>query len=35
LPANAGMGEYVAIFKVEDNASNSLSHIAERTIKVK
>jgi hypothetical protein len=35
LRANAGMGEYIAIVKVEDNASNALSRIAEKTIKAK
>ncbi len=35
LRSNAGMGEYIAIVKVEDNASNVLSNIAEKTIKVK
>lgn len=35
LRSNADPGEYVAIVKVEDNASNELSRIAERTIKVK
>ncbi len=34
LQSNAGMGEYIAIVKVEDNASNLLSNIAEKTIKV-
>jgi hypothetical protein len=34
LRSNAGMGEYVAIVKVEDRASNVLSYIAEKTIKV-
>ncbi len=35
LQSNAGMGEYIAIVKVEDKASNVLSNIAEKTIKVK
>jgi hypothetical protein len=35
LRSNAGMGEYLAIVKVEDKASNVLSNIAENTIKVK
>jgi hypothetical protein len=35
LRSKAGMGEYVAIVKVEDRASNVLSNIAEKTIKVK
>jgi hypothetical protein len=29
------MGEYIAIVKVEDKASNVLSNIAEKAIKVK
>ncbi len=35
LRSNAGMGEYIAIVKAEDNASNVMSNIAEMTIKVK
>jgi hypothetical protein len=35
LRANAGMGEYIAIVKVEDNASNVLSSIADKSIKVR
>lgn len=35
LRSNAGMGEYIAIVKVEDKASNVLSNIAQKTIKVK
>lgn len=35
LRTNAGLGEYAAIIKVEDNASNVLSLIAEKTIKVR
>lgn len=34
LRSNAGMGEYIAIVKVEDRASNVLNNIAEKTIKV-
>jgi hypothetical protein len=34
LQLKAGMGEYMAIVKVEDKASNVLSNIAEKTIKV-
>ncbi|MCK9440470.1 MAG: hypothetical protein M0Q13_03505, partial [Methanothrix sp.] len=33
--SNAGMGEYIAVVKVEDLAFNVLSDIGDRTIKVK
>ena len=35
LRSNAGMGEYIAIVKVEDNALNEISRIGDRAIKVK
>ncbi len=35
LRSNAGMGEYIAVVKVEDQAFNVLSDIADKTIKVK
>ncbi|MDQ1262212.1 MAG: hypothetical protein QG575_1393 [Euryarchaeota archaeon] len=35
LRSNAGMGEYMAVVKVEDQAFNALSNIAGKTIKVK
>jgi len=35
LRSNAGMGEYIAVVKVEDQAFNTLSDIGDKTIKVK
>jgi hypothetical protein len=35
LRSNAGMGEYIAMVKVEDRAFNAISDIGDRTIKVK
>ncbi|MCK9565346.1 MAG: hypothetical protein M0Q43_04785 [Methanothrix sp.] len=35
LRSNAGMGEYFAVVKVEDQAFNALNDIGDRTIKVK
>jgi hypothetical protein len=35
LRSNAGMGEYIAIVKVEDRAFNVLSDIGDKAIKVK
>ncbi len=35
MRSNAGMGEYLAIVKVEDQAFNALSDVGDKTIKVK